>query len=532
MFTARRSRLGLVAGVAIAALAVTGCTSGGGGADPDVETVFVEAIASDPQSLNPQLTNGASVTRLGGIMLEPLIGLTGDFELFPMLAKEWEFNDDNTELTLHLQEGVTWHDGEPFTADDVVFNFQEIMPLQTYGAPMVAAISEVEAVDDETVVVRLNREYGPLLETLSLQFILPKHVYEGTDYVTNPANFEVVGTGPLKFESFESGKELVMVKNDDYWGGDVPVDRAIFPVMPDPNTRTLALISGEIDSAEVNPAQISQIEGRPELVHLEEGNVPQAVVVEMNAQNEYLADPVVRAAVFSAIDRQAITDVAIGGLGEPAVGFFPPSLSWAVEDDIDFDEDFAYDVDAINESLDDAGYTAGADGTRFSLRITHIQELADTGAAAEQVQAMLAEIGIATSLEPVTSPIFTDQVYTQSAFDLALLRTTVSADPSLGISRWYVCNPDNLAARNPSGICDDELQAAGDGALSVIDREARAEYLRDLQLRARELIFFAPLSWTTAGFHTVNTSRWDGLTEFGVAPHPSRTEWLNLTWKG
>lgn len=523
-------RLATFAGLTIAALALAGCTSGG--TDPNAETVYIEAISADPQSLNPQLVNGASVTRLGGMMLEPLIGLTGEFEIFPMLAKEWEFNDDNTDLTLHLQEGVNWHDGEPFTADDVVFNFEEIMPLQTYGAPMVAAIGSVEATDEHTVVVHLNEQYGPMLETLSLQFILPKHIYEGTDYVTNPANFEVVGTGPLVYESFESGKELVMLGNEDYWGGDVPVDKAIFPIMPDPNTRTLALIAGEIDSAEVNPAQIGQIAGHDELIHLEEGNVPQAVVIEMNAQNPYLANRDVRAAVFSAIDRQAITDVAVGGLGTPAEGFFPPSLGWAVDSDIDFTKDFPFDVDAINESLDEAGFPVGSDGTRFTLSIKYIQELADTVAAAEQLQSMLADVGIGTSLEPVTSPIFTDQVYTQSAFDLALLRTTVSADPSLGISRWYVCNADKFAARNPSGICDPELDAAGEGALSVLDREARAGYLRDMQQRARELIFFAPLSWTHAGFHTVNTTRWDGLATFGVAPHPSRTEWLNLTWKG
>ncbi|HWM15630.1 MAG TPA: ABC transporter substrate-binding protein, partial [Microbacterium sp.] len=222
---------------------LAGCTSGGGGAGDDgAEHVYIEAISADPINFNPQVTNSPTVTRFASAIYDGLVGITTDSEIFPVLAKSWEASADGTQLTFELEEGVTWHDGEPFTAEDVKFNFEEVMAFQTYGAAIAASIDSVEAPDDHTVVLHLNSQYGPFLEALALQVILPKHVYEGTDFTTNPANLEPIGTGPMKFESFSSGSEVVLVKNEDYWRGDVQVDRAIYPVMADPNARTLSLI--------------------------------------------------------------------------------------------------------------------------------------------------------------------------------------------------------------------------------------------------------------------------------------------------
>ncbi len=535
MSHSRKTRFAALAVVASAALLIAGCSgggSGGGDAADDVEHVYIDAIQADPSSFNPQLTNSPATTAFGAAVFDTLVGITSEADIFPMLAKSWEFNEDNTTLTFELEQDVTWHDGEPFTAEDVKFNFEEIMEFQTYGAPLVNSIDSIDTPDDHTVVLNLNSNYGPFFETLALQVLIPKHLYEGTDYVTNPANMAPIGTGPMKFESFSSGSEVVLVKNEDYWRGDVKVDRAIYPVMGDTNTRALALISGEVDKAAIDASQLDQLEGKPELVHLTEGFFAQGVVVEMNARNEYLADPEVRALVFSALDRDKFASAALAGYGEPADGFFPDSLGWAKDESIDFAKDFPYDPDAINEKLDAAGYPVGADGTRFTLNVKYISVLTDTVAIAEQAKSMLADVGIGVNLEAVTSEIFTDQVYVQSNFDLAFLRTTVSSDPGLGIARWYACNPDNIAARNPSGICDEEIEAAIDGANSTPERAERAAFFADMQQRAKELIFFAPLVWTNASFPSVNTTRWDGLVEPDADTSTGNLNWLTMTWKG
>lgn len=526
----RRIRTATVAALAAAGVVLAGCTSGS--ESPEVEHVYIEAISADPINFNPQVTNSPAVTRFGLAIYDPLVGINTDSEIIPGLASSWESNADGTEFTFTLEEGVTWHDGEPFTAEDVKFNFEEVMEFQTYGAAIAKAISSVEIPDENTVVVTLSQPYGPFLEALALQVMLPQHIYEGTDFTTNPANLEPIGTGPMKFESFSSGAEVVLVKNEQYWGGEVQADRAIYPVMADANARTLALISGEIDQAAIDASQLDQIAQNPALVHLEGNYFAQALVVEMNARNPILAEPEVRALVFSALDRQAIADGALAGYGDPATGFVPDSIPWAVDAEVDFDTAFPHDVAEINEGLDAAGYPRGADGTRFTLNVKYITELTDTAATAEQAKSMLGEVGIGVNLEAATSAIFTDQVYTQGNFDLAFLRTTVSSDPGLGIARWYTCNPDKMAARNPSGICDEQIDAAAAAANATTDRELRAEAFASLQQRAEELIFYAPLVWTNANFPTVNTVRWDGLIDLGPETPNGGVNWTTMTWKG
>lgn len=532
MLRTARTRIAALAAIAATGVVLAGCSASPAAPAEDVETLYIEAIQEDPMNMNAQLTSTPSTQRFSYAMFDTLVGISAEYEVFPMLAKEYELSADGLTLTLTLEEDVTWHDGEPFTSDDVVFNFEEIMPLSTYGPLITSRIVSVEAPDDSTVVIELRETFGPLLETLALQFMIPKHIYEGTDYVTNPANMAPIGTGPMVFEAFNSGQDVVLVKNEDYWRGDVRVSKAIYPVMSDPNTRTLSLLNGEIDQAEIPASSQSQIAGNPDLVHLTKGYFPQSVIFEMNTLNPYLADRDVRAAIFSAIDREAITEKALSGHGVAAEGFIPPQMGWAVDEDVKFSEDFPFDPDQVNEDLDAAGFPVGADGFRFTLNLKFVSALADTVAAAEQMKSMLADVGVNVNLEGVTSAIFTEQVYTQSTFDLAILRTTAGSDPSLGIARWYECNPNKTAARNPSGICDPQIDKATAAALSAADRDGRAEAFSDMQQRARDLMFFAPIAWSSGAYPTVNTERWDGLTEPDANTASANLNWLTMTWKG
>src|SRR5690606_33995492 len=111
---------------------------------------------------------------------------------------------------------------------------------------------------------------------------------------------------------------------------------------------------------------------------LDHGMFPQMVTTMFNTQNEPLDDPAVRAAIFAALDRAAFADTAMAGIGQPATGFIPPQVDWAVNPDVNFDRDFPRDLDAINRALDEAGYPRGPDGTRFTLRILHILDRKST----------------------------------------------------------------------------------------------------------------------------------------------------------
>jgi peptide/nickel transport system substrate-binding protein len=510
----------LLAGV----LTVSACAGGGGG---DGERIWVRSMNGDAMTngLNVQLVSSLNARTFSAQILDPLIFVSDDSTLSPALAQSWEVSDDGLNLTLHLREGVRWHDGQPFTAEDVKFNFEEIVPLSTYGAELAARIDSVEITDPNTVVVHLAQTYGPLLEAVAVQFMVPRHLYEGTDHVTNHANKEPIGTGPMKFADYTPGQEIVLEKNPEYWEGEVQVDRAVFTMIPDANSRAEALLSGEIDEAVLDVSQQGRVAENQDVTLLEEGFFPEVVTMMFNAR-EHLADPAVRAAVFAAIDRTAIAEVALAGVGSPANGFFPEAQDWALNTDVDFDRDFPRDLDAINATLDRAGFPRGPDGTRFTLTMRFIASLTDTGATAEMVQSMLADVGIAAEPIGTSSAVFTEKVYKEAEFDLAFLRTSLGAEPSIGITRWYTCNERKAAASNPSGICDPQIDAAADAALAATDRTVRGQAYKDLQARAAELMIHAPLAWFNGGFPTVSTARWQGVDQ----PHGlvERKPWLTM----
>jgi len=518
-----------VAAVVAGALALTACTGGDDGGDDGIERIYVQAVGGDPVTfgMNGQFSSAPISLLMSAQLMDTLIMLSDDYQLTPGLAESWELSDDGLELTLHIRQGVTWHDGEPFTAEDVKFNFDEIVPLQVYGAPLAERIASTQIVDDSTVVVTLSQTYGPIIEAVSQQFMIPQHVYEGTDYLTNPANNEPIGTGPFMFDSYSSGEQVVMVKNPDYWGGDIPVDKLVYTTLPDANTRAVSLFAGEIDQAALDASQQERVATDPNTELLTGGLFGQVVVAMFNTQNQYLQNVDVRRAVFAALDREEIATTALSGLAQPATGFFPESLDWAVSPDVDFDEEFPHDIDGIEAALDAAGYPRGADGTRFTLRLNYITPLTEVGATTELAQSMLAEVGIATEILGTSGAVFNEQVYTNSDFDISFLRTSLGPDPSVGITRWYVCNPDRVTATNPSGICDPEIDAAADAALATSDREERGEALRTLQERAEELMFFGTLAWYDGANGTVNSSRWAGQDI--RPPMTSRMPWLEMT---
>jgi peptide/nickel transport system substrate-binding protein len=514
---------------AAAVVILPACGQGGGGAG-ESERVYVEAISEDPTSMNPQFAGGPIPLRFGFTILGSLVEVTDEYEIRPGLAREWEFGDDASTVTFYLEEGVEWHDGEPFTAEDVAFNFEEIMPLQTFGGPLTATIDSIETPDEHTVVLHLGEQYGPFLEALSQQALVPKHLYEGTDYVTNPANMAPVGTGPMMFDSYSPGDEVVLVRNPNWWRGETEVDRAIYPIMSDVNTRTLSLLNGELDAAVVDPAQQDEVASHPDLHLMERGAFRQMIAMTFNSLLPELEDPEVRALVFAAIDREAVARLGLSGLGEPAETFYPDTIDWAQHPGVSFSEDFPRDIDAINAGLDAAGYPVQADGHRFSLDVRYISALSEAAAVAEIIQSSLDEVNIGVNLLGTAEPVWLEAVFEESDFGMFILRNTVGADPSIGLTRWVTCNPDRIALNNGSGVCDDELDAAARAALSMIDRDERAAEFHTVQERLREEIFWAPLAWTNGSNYTVNTSRWANLDD--GSGQTNNVPWAAMQWVG
>ncbi|NDK32571.1 ABC transporter substrate-binding protein [Nesterenkonia haasae] len=511
----------------IAALLLSSCGDDDSAAaeDSDEERVFV-APTGTTNILNPQFIQSPAVTLVGQSMLEPLVRITDDYEVIPWLARDWDISDDGLEVTLHLEEGVQWHDGEPFTASDVKFNFDELFELNTLGVEFIDAIGSVETLDEATVQITLIEPYGALLEALALQFILPQHLYEGTEYLQNPANMEPVGTGPFTFDLHEDGDRIEVIANGDYWKGDVQVDRVIFTNTTDANARDLSLLAGDIDRVgSFGRTRLGEIENHPQLHTTTRGNLPQQVMFNFNADREELSDPALRQLVYAAIDKEVLVETALPGTSHLPHSIYPPAMEWASSPNVDLVEDFPRDVDAINDALDDAGHPRQADGHRFTLDIYYLSVLADAHNVAEVMQSSLEDVGIRLNLEGYDPNVYTELVYHDREFDLAIQITTASSDPSLGLGLWYTCNENNIAARNPSGVCDDSIDSAARQSLLSFEQQERTEHLRQFEERAAEIMISAPLAHLDQ-VTVYNTERWQG---HDFADGLVAGDWLDVT---
>ena len=518
------------AAVALAStIAVAGCAPAAPGDEaPTAYPTYVEAVAAFAH-FNPAIVVQPSIEQVGGSVYEPLVRMNDQFEIVPWLAESWELSDDGLTATFHLVD-ANWQDGEPFTADDVVYNLEEVTPIQAYGAPFAANLVSAEATDEHTVVLTLAKAYAPLLPLLSVQYLLPKHLYEGTDILTNPANLAPVGTGPLVIESVEEGSQVVATANPDYWAGELQFDRVVFPFTTDVNARDLSILAGDIDrSRYVAGSKQAEMDAPATLDTSLRGSVPQFVEFQMNTGNPVLADAKVRALVNSAIDRATVMAVAMPNTTAMPTSIYPEALDWASDSSIDLEKQFAYDPAKINAGLDKAGYPVQGDGWRFTLDVHYMSIFGDLAAVADVMKASFAEVGINLDVVAEDPTVFNESVYAKGDFDTAIWLATTSQDPSLALVNWYTCNPNKATGRNASGLCDADLDAAADAALWVADQDERAEYLSAVEERAAEIMIGAPIVFNT-GMLVYNTARWSGVENPRNLIGPQ--DWIQLSPAG
>ncbi len=353
---------------------------------------LVFAGAADPVALDGALVSDGESLRAVQQIFETLVGLEeGGTAPVPKLAASWEPNEDGTVWTFALQEGVTFHDGTPFNAEAVCFNFDRWYnfsgPLQNpsasyywqvvFGgfaekenpdAPDESLYQSCEATDDLTAVITLTQEsatFIPALAQASFSIASPEALVEfeadaGTvdeEGVFQPAGtFGIehpVGTGPFMFESWSRGESLTLAKYDDYWGEPAKLDTLIFRPIGDNAARLQALQSGDIQGYDlVEPQDIEVIEADSSLQILDRPAFNVAYV-GINVGTPPMDDPNVRRAFAHGLDRQSVVDAFYAGRAEVAKNFMPPALEGYAEDVTTYD----YDPELSKQLLEEAGLT-------------------------------------------------------------------------------------------------------------------------------------------------------------------------------
>ncbi len=369
-------------------------------------------IESSPTNLDPRVGVDGQSERIDELLFDALLTRDEHFNVQPGLAERWE-NPDPLTYVFHLQRGVVFHNGQPLTSRDVKWTFDSLLEgkLRSTRASAYRSVAHIDALDDWTVIFHLKEPYASLLWNLSEGSIgiVP---YGALDEITR----KPIGSGPFKFVSAEQDKEVILERNDAYWGPKPRLSRVRLTVVPDATTRAMELRKGSADLAinALSPDTVVALKSEKDL-KIERG--PGTIVAYMgfNTRDPLLRDVRVRRAIACAIDRRPLIQYIWRGLAEPASSVLPPQ-SWAYDSNA---TGFAYDPAKARQILDEAGYRA-QNGVRFHLTMkTSTEE--STRSLAAVLQQQLRDVGIALDIRTYEFATFFADV-TTGAFQVYSLR--------------------------------------------------------------------------------------------------------------
>nr|WP_206529860.1 glutathione ABC transporter substrate-binding protein [Brevibacillus sp. SYP-B805] len=384
----------------LCSLALTGCSSApdNAGGTPSAPAAanpggtLVIAELSDATQLDPHKgTDIPSANVYHGKIYEGLVTQDKNMEIQPALATEWKKIDDVT-WEFKLRQGVTFHDGTPFTADAVKKTFARVLDKETASprASLFKMIKEVKVIDDYTVQIITEYPFSPLLSNLahySAGIISPKAIEQyGLKLGQHPA-----GTGPFKFESWTPGQEIVLVKNENYWGNKAKVDKVVFKVVPEDATRMAMIEAGEAHLAEPVPVNdVERVQSSPN-AKLYRSDALGVDYIGFNLKKKPFDDVRVRQAISYAIDVDAILKGVYNNVGTKATGPMGPAV-WGHNPNL---KPYEYNINKAKELLAEAGYPNGFNTTIWTNDNKERQNLA------EVVQSQLKGIGINVEIKVV-----------------------------------------------------------------------------------------------------------------------------------
>ncbi|WP_319520719.1 glutathione ABC transporter substrate-binding protein [uncultured Martelella sp.] len=388
------------------------------------------AMDATVDTLDPQDSTANAVASVSSGIMERLIGFDKDMKLVPMLATSWEANDDATQFTFHLRQGVTFQDGTPFNAEAVKVNMDRLAD-QSQGLKrngMMRMISSTDVIDDYTVRINLSEPFGAMLATLAHPSIVmesPAALEKyGKDVSKHP-----VGTGPFKFKEWVPGEHLTVEKYDGYWKEGWPkVDEVTFVKVKEAATAVAMLKAGEVQYVDnMSPELVKSIEADPKFKVLD---VPGISVwtASMNLMKPEFQDPRVREAFNLAIDKQAIVQVVFSGYGSvPDAPLAPNTAFYSAQ------TAYPYDLEKAKELMKEAGYEDG-----FKIQAWGRNNTTETRML-QMLKQMLSQINVDVEILPMEPATRSEKLFgnvkpEDQEFGLAI----GGWSPSTGDADWHL----------------------------------------------------------------------------------------------
>lgn len=461
---------------------------------------------TDLGPLNPHLYSPNQMFAQA-MVYEPLVRYQAGGEIVPWLAERWSLSEDGREYTFTLRDGVRFSNGEPFDAAAVAANFRAALVNHDGHAWLESAsqIAAVDALDEKTVRIRLREPYYPLLQELALprpfRFVAPSQFQDGG---TIRGIAEPIGTGPWRLAESRLGEHYRFERNAHYWGDAPAYDSVMVKVMSDPNSRAIALETGEVDlvygiSGPISPDTFERFQKRG-VMTAALSEPYETLMLAMNSAQGPTRDPAVRRAVNHAVDKDLMIDTVLYGTQKRADTLFAPNVPYA---DIGL-QPYAYDPQRAIRLLEDAGWklepgrsvrrNAGQD---LEIELVFVGTDALHKSMAEIIQADLAKVGIgATLVGEEESSVYARQ--RNGRFGMVFNRTWGAPyDPHAFVSSMRA--PSHADFQAQQGLPDKPaIDARIDSVLLSTDDAEREALYADILTRLHEHAVYLPLTYLSA----------------------------------
>ena len=443
-------------------------------------------LINDP-IMNPVIASDLGSILVNKVLFPGLVRPNENLQPEADLATSWRVANGGLTYTFTLRSGVRWHDGKPFSADDVVYTFKTILDPKS-GSRLssdFSAVKDVVAVNASTVRFTLSRPFSPFLILLGHNAgILPKHLLEGKDLNTFAAfnRQNPVGTGPFKVSRVTPGASVSLVANPDYYGVKPKLAGITFRVVPDINTQVAQLRSGELDWVTVEHFNLAALQGDPNIA-IKQADAVQHYLVFFNQKNPLFKDARVRQAMQYAVNRKAIIDGVLRGYADYPVGTIPTALRSYFDKKL---TPIAYSPNRALQILGKAGWKknaagalVGAGGQPFKFTLIVDRGNPTREQAALAVQQDLKRIGMDVTLQTLEFGTLVRDYLLTGKYDANLIWWTTPPDPDQ--YSYYATGQDNNSAfySNPRA---DALLKRGRETTSVAARQRIYNSLQRLQL--------------------------------------------------
>lgn len=479
-------------------------------------TDYIVATPNDTSEFNESWRNvvgSAGYHAANNIFSRLIVTETEGRGSFPDLAHHWERLDGARRWRFQLNKHARWHDGEPLTAHDVAYTHRTAIENGYFAAGFLVDVAEIDVLDDHTVEYHLKGPSTAFLTPLgnfAATHILPQHLFEGTDWATNPFNQQPVGSGPFRMVDHIPGDRVVLEAWKDYWGPPAGVDRVIIKIVPDRDEIIRLIREDKADYCPQDVLTTARLPQAPETptrtVSRKRG--PGIAGLSFNHHRATWSDRRLRAAVAHAVNRADLEPLVDPGFSSPWSQYLPSS-NFAFAADVTAPD---HDRTKAEELLDEVGLTCDHEGRRATWVGYYMDTFDGQGAIGAVVAKNLAAVGVDIEFMPLGPDDWTERVVERKDFDVIISGGNMIPDPDITASRFQTGG-----LRNVSGLSNAAADAAYQEGRSATETSDRIAAYRRLQEAFRDDVSWVPLFWyCNYAYRSTKFFGWSDQIDFRV----------------